>query len=366
VSKQFVVLQSFPIPRPTTNPYLVLLGRSLRSLPDVEMLNFKWRTALVGSYDVMHVHWPEILVSGNDPLKKAVRQALFVILLARLQVTGTPLVRTMHNTALPTGISRREIFLLKTAQRQTTLRITLNTTTDLGTGQAFELIRHGDYRDWFADYDKTEAIPGRVVFFGLIRRYKGVDSLVRAFASTTAPEISLRIAGRPSSSELAGELRELAGDDPRVSMKLDFLTDAELVAEVGAASLVVLPYPEMHNSGGVLTALSLGRPVLVKDNEVNRLLAEEVGPGWVYTYPEQLTGQILIDTLQAVAQQTDRTGPDLSLRDWHQSGLAHLAAYRRAVAIRSYRRTAVAAAARRLAATVKLRSSRLLGKLGRG
>ncbi len=62
---------------------------------------------------------------------------------------------------------------------------------------------------------------------------------------------------------------------------------------------MVLPYREMHNSGAALTALSLNRPVLVPDNEVNRELAEEVGPGWVFRYDGELTGRHLLDALAA-------------------------------------------------------------------
>jgi beta-1,4-mannosyltransferase len=61
------VLQGFPVPRPTTNPYLVMLAQSLREQPGVTVLPFSWRTALVGRFDVYHSHWPEILVGGRTP-----------------------------------------------------------------------------------------------------------------------------------------------------------------------------------------------------------------------------------------------------------------------------------------------------------
>ena len=106
----FVVLQSFPPPRSTTNPYVVMLADSLRALPTVEVRYFSWKTALLSRYDVFHAHWPEILASGRSPLRKLVRQALFVLLLLKLRITRTPAVRTLHNLHLPDGISRcREV-----------------------------------------------------------------------------------------------------------------------------------------------------------------------------------------------------------------------------------------------------------------
>jgi beta-1,4-mannosyltransferase len=333
--RRLVVLQSFPRPRPTTNPYLVMLADSLRAVDGVEVWNFSWSRALRGGYDVFHVHWPEILVSGQSPAKKAVRQVLFVLFLLRLRVTRTPLVRTAHNLELPSGISRREVLLLTWADRWTTLRIRVNDSTELPGDVPVETVVHGHYRDWYAPHRRSEPVPGRLTFFGLVRRYKGVDRLLTAFGDTagSADALQLRIAGRPSSTDLAGELTRLAADDDRVSLSLSFLDDAELVREVTAAELVVLPYREMHNSGGALTALSLGRPVLVPDNVVNRRLSEEAGPGWVHRYRGDLDAADLLGALAALRSAPPHGAPDLGRRDWDRAGPAHRDAYRRAIAL---------------------------------
>jgi beta-1,4-mannosyltransferase len=331
---ELVVLQSFPRPRPTTNPYLVMLGRSLAELPDVRVLTFSWRRALRGGYSVFHVHWPEILVSGTGPLKKAVRQLLFAAVVLRLRATRTPLVRTVHNLELPSGISRREVLLLRWAERWTTLRIRLNDETPVPDGALFETVVHGHYRDWFAPYPRAATEPGRLAFVGQLRRYKGVDRLIAVFTATrgrTREQLQLRVAGNPSTPQLGDELRSAAATDPRVSVSLGFLDDADLVAEVTAAELVVLPYREMHNSGGALAALSLGRPVLVPDNAVNERLAEEVGPAWVHRYPGELTADHLLGAVAALRAAPPAGAPDLHRRDWDRVGEAHAAAYRRAL-----------------------------------
>ena len=330
--RTFVVQQSFPRPRPTTNPYLVQLGRSIKAQPGVEVRTFSWRTALTTRSDVFHVHWPEILVSGRSPVKKLGRQALTLLLVAKLAVTRTPIVRTLHNLERPSGISRRERILLSLIDRRTTLWIRLNDETPELPGRHYALIPHGHYRDWFDGYDMPSAEPGRVGFVGLIRRYKGVEELVEAFRRVPGSS-TLHVSGRPSTTELAGRLEDLAGRDARVSLDLRFLDDADLVSNVRRASLVVLPYREMHNSGGVLTALSLDRPVLVPSNAVTERLAEEAGPGWVHRYEGDLDASDIERALGAV-QSADRTEhPDLSARDWADAGLRHVDAYRLAVAI---------------------------------
>jgi glycosyltransferase involved in cell wall biosynthesis len=299
------------------------------------VLNFSWRTALLARYDVFHVHWPEILVSGQSPLKKLVRQALTVALLARLRLTGTPIVRTVHNLERPRGISRRESFLLDRVDRQTALRIRLNDASDVVPGQSVLTIPHGHYRDWFARYPHAATVDGQLGYVGQIRHYKGVEGLLEAFNGIRDldDDLSLRIGGKPSHLELAQTMRTLAGDDERIVLELNFLSDAELVDIVTSSELVVLPYRFMHNSGAALAALSLDRPILVPDNLVNRNLAAEVGDGWIYRFEGDLTGEQIAKTLAELRSLPDHDTPDLSARGWDRTGIDYLSAYRSAIAL---------------------------------
>ncbi|MGG7507707.1 glycosyltransferase [Plantibacter sp. YIM 135249] len=331
----FTILQSVPKPRPTTNPYNIMLLDAIRAVPGVTLLDFSWRTALIGRYDAFHAHWPEILVDGHTPLKKFARQLCFVLFLLRLTITRTPIIRTLHNIGLPSGISRRERWLLTWFERRTTLVITLNESTPVPQGAESVLIPHGHYRDWYARFPREAVIDGRFGYFGMVRRYKGVEQLVEAFTALprTGESYSLRVGGRPSSTELAETIRGLGDGDGRIGFTFDFLEPSELVALATASELVVLPYRFMHNSGGILTALSLGRPVLAPDNDVNRALAAEVGDGWVHGFTGDLDASDLIRALDAVRSDPARPLPDLSGRDWDVMGAAHVAAFRRARAI---------------------------------
>lgn len=333
--RDLVVLQSFPAPRPTTNPYLAQLRASLDATPGVRVETFSWRAALTGHHDVFHVHWPEILPEGSTPARAALRRVLAWLLVARLRVRGTPVVATVHNLrAHESSPDRRSLFLQALSAR-TVLRVRINAATRLGDDQPSVLVPHGHYRDWFARYPEPATVPGRVASVGLLRPYKGTDVLLRAFAGTRAemPDASLVIAGRPSTPRLADELRDLADADDRVHLDLRFLPDDDFVREVGRAELVALPHRDMHNSGGALAALSLSRPVLVPDNEANRLLAAEVGPGWVHTYSGELDAGHLVGALRDLQARPPARPPDLSGREWDAAGSAHLAAYRRAVGL---------------------------------
>jgi glycosyltransferase involved in cell wall biosynthesis len=334
VSGPLVVLQSVPGPLPTTNPYNVMLFRSLAATPGATVLPFTWQRFLTGGFDVFHVHWLEAHLSGPSPVKNLARQLLMGAGLVLLRLRRRALVQTRHNLELPTGISRREVCLLRLAERWTTSRILINESTPDDGQLPATTILHGHYRDWFAELPRAETVPGRLAFFGRVRRYKNVAGLVSAFADTVggAGPSSLQIAGNPSSAEFAAQLEEAARQDPRLSVDLGFIADPDLVTVITAAELVVLPYHEMHNSGSVLTALSLDRPVLVPDNDANRALAAEVGPGWVLRYSGTLTGAHLRQALETLRSTPPPARPDLDRRNWTEAGEAHLAAYRDAAA----------------------------------
>lgn len=323
-----VVLESFGPPRPTTNPYVVMLLRALEETEGVTPLTFSWRRALTARYDVFHVHWPEILVMQGEGWRRALRRVLFLLLVLRLRVRRTPVVRTLHNLRPHEDLGRVAETLLRLLDRRVTLVVSLNRLPVPG-GRPVHPVLHGDYRDWYAAHPRPEPEPGRLAFFGLVRPYKGVEDLVAAFAGTS-PDLRLAVAGEARDADLADRLREAAARDPRISLSLDHLSDAELVDHVGRAALVVLPYRAGLNSGGALAALSLGRPVLVPATDGNRLLADEVGTDWVRLFEGELTAEVL--EAEAERARALRGEPDLGARRWSDAGVAHLAAFREAVA----------------------------------
>lgn len=326
------VMQSFGAPRTTTNPYITMLDASLAATPGIEHVRFSWRQALWGRYDVFHWHWPEVKLHGGSALSSVAKYALTALLAMRHAVSRrTAVVRTVHNLELPDDNAAR-VWLLRRIERQADHRIVLNETTDLPAGTSKSVILHGHYRDWYAPQPRAARVRGRLGTFGGVRRYKGVAGFVDAYAAAVAhdPTLSMTVGGKASTPELAADLQARVEGVPGVELRLEFLTDAELVELVTASELVVLAYRFMHNSGSVLAALSLDRPVLVPRNAPNEALADEVGPEWVQMYDGEVDADDLRRALQAV-RAVDGGRPDLSRREWADAGAAHAAVYRTAV-----------------------------------
>jgi beta-1,4-mannosyltransferase len=323
------VLQSVRRPSPRTNPYVVQLVEALRGHADVAW--FSWRAGLLGRYDVLHVHWPEVMLRREGRAARAAAQARFAVLLGRLAVQRqVAVVRTAHNLGAHERGRGVEPLLLRLLDRRTDAWIALNAFTPGLPADRVRLIPHGDYRAWYADHAVPPAVPGRLCYVGLIRPYKRVDALLAAFAATAGDDLSLRVVGHPATAELRRDVERACAADPRTGALLAYVDDATMARELGQAELVVLPYQEFNNSGVLLLALSLGRPVLVPDTPVTRELAEEVGAGWVITYPGDLGPEALRSGLARARAHRPGERPDLSARGWPAIADQHAEVYRRA------------------------------------
>jgi len=107
-----------------------------------------------------------------------------------------------------------------------------------------------------------------LLFFGLIRRSKGLDLLIRALPMIAAevPDVRLVVAGDPiEPAEPFQELARELGVAERIEWRLRFLAEDEIADVMEEAAVVVLPYRHIESSGVLATALGYGRPVVVTD-----------------------------------------------------------------------------------------------------
>jgi glycosyltransferase involved in cell wall biosynthesis len=102
-----------------------------------------------------------------------------------------------------------------------------------------------------------------VLFFGLLRPYKGIETLLEAWRGIGS-DAELWVVGRPRMP--LEPLRSLAG--PSVRFVPRFVSDAELPAFFRRADVVALPYSRTERfdfSGVLATALAFGKPTVISD-----------------------------------------------------------------------------------------------------
>jgi glycosyltransferase involved in cell wall biosynthesis len=129
------------------------------------------------------------------------------------------------------------------------------------------VIPHGAF-DYLTHLPKEEPLPPElegaegpvVLFFGLLRPYKGLDLLLEAFAQVEGAE--LWIVGNPRMD--VEPLHRLAADAPgRVRFVSRFVDDAAIPAIFQRADVVVLPYRDAEHSGVLYTGLAFGKPMVL-------------------------------------------------------------------------------------------------------
>lgn len=112
-----------------------------------------------------------------------------------------------------------------------------------------------------------------VLFFGRIRPYKGIESLLdacRLIPSAEQKRIRLVIAGEPKkgSEEYLHEIQEIVKKDfnpEQILLRFQLIPDDEIEVYFKAADVLVLPYKEIFQSGILFLAYSFGLPVIATD-----------------------------------------------------------------------------------------------------
>lgn len=174
------------------------------------------------------------------------------------------------------------------------------------------VIPHPLYSHFGEKLDRDSALRGlgldpsrkTLLFFGLIRDYKGLDILLDAFKGL-GDDYQLIIAGESYGSFEKYQKLIDGMDSSRISLNLGYIKDSEVKKYFSGADLCVLPYRSATQSGVSAISFHFDVPMLVTD----------VG-GLKETIAEKGTG-ILADSIspEAVREGIEHYFADESLRD---------------------------------------------------
>lgn len=231
-------------------------ARGRRSFKLAEHIPDMLRLRREAEADVLHFQWLTV-------------PALDVLLLPALR----PRVMTAHYV-LPPRPSRRQ---LASARRAFGAMDAVVAHSEHGARRLREqvgldpdrvrVIHHGAF-DYLTRLPEERPLPPEledsqgpvILFFGLLRPYKGIDTLLEAFRRIEGAE--LWIAGNPRMD--VEPLRRLAAEARgQVRFLTRFVEDAEIPAIMRRADVVVLPYRDAEHSGVLYAALAFGKPLVL-------------------------------------------------------------------------------------------------------
>lgn len=108
-----------------------------------------------------------------------------------------------------------------------------------------------------------------LLFFGFIRKYKGLDIILRAMPELIKkyPKIVLVVAGESYSGEddFRALIKELAISDANLKLFTDYIPNDDVPLYFSAANVAVLPYRSATQSGIVQIAYNFDLPVIATD-----------------------------------------------------------------------------------------------------
>lgn len=108
-----------------------------------------------------------------------------------------------------------------------------------------------------------------LLFFGFIRKYKGLDIILRAMPELIKkyPKLVLIVAGESYSGEddFRALIKELAIPDANLKLFTDYIPNEDVTLYFSAANVAVLPYRSATQSGIVQIAYNFDLPVIATD-----------------------------------------------------------------------------------------------------
>ncbi len=138
-----------------------------------------------------------------------------------------------------------------------------------------QVVPHGNYPRSSEMAPRTQArnqlgLPKEapvVLFFGQIKKSKGLDLLIDAVANTK--DIHLVIAGKPWKTEFDGYRNRIIDKElaQRCHTYIGYVRNEEVPTLFAAVDAIVLPYRRVYQSGVALMAMSYGLPVIASDLE---------------------------------------------------------------------------------------------------
>lgn len=155
-----------------------------------------------------------------------------------------------------------------------------------------------------------------LLFFGYVRRYKGLDLLLRAMPEVLAafPDARLLVAGQfyePESGyrELIGRLG-IAGS---VDLRPGYASDRDTARYFAAADAAVLPYRQASQSGVVQLAYGYGLPVIVTPAGGLAAEVEQGRTGWI---AGAITPEAIAAAVTGFLRDEDRPAMEQGVREY--------------------------------------------------
>jgi glycosyltransferase involved in cell wall biosynthesis len=236
--------------------------------------------------DSVHLVWthPLFITTGflNRRISRLVTYARGVILIGNvltLRLIGINLLWTVHNKYNHEREHRDiDLFISRILSAVCTditvecdsAKRTIEDLFNIDNRSKVHVIPEGNYINAYQDEINRSTARKRLdvdqssfvfVYFGQIRKYKGVEKLIQTFLNSDV-RAKLLIVGNPSNDIIEHYISSKSKTDERIITDLRYIPDDEVQYYLRAADVTVFPYNDILTSGSALLAMSFERPVI--------------------------------------------------------------------------------------------------------
>jgi glycosyltransferase involved in cell wall biosynthesis len=247
---------------------------------------------------ILHLHWAFGFALTGSERSRLLRRAgylWYLLVLACARLAGVRIVWTLHNV-LPhepvfpdDRLARRRLLQAASLVIAHSEQALAELVDAVGPPRRSIVLAHPAF-DAPAAAGRRNAFPRRLLVFGRISAYKGIEETIEAFddvAATTTVELT--VAGVCADPRLRTRLDELQRRHPhRVHLQLGHIPEEGLPRLFAEHDLQWLPYRRATTSGAAVLGAQLGIPLAVPD-----LPAFEGVPGLRIGHARGALGQAL-------------------------------------------------------------------------
>lgn len=272
------------------NPYQTLLSKALKTKKVIVHFPSGYRRVLPifraikgysGSIKVLHLHWLDPYLKGDNGFIKFIYCLKFLIDVLLIRWTGVKVIWTIHNAISHNSkFPRLELWTSRALVKIVDRVIVHNHVARDEIVRLYQLnpakiavIPHGHYREIYPKaIAKSEArrqlsLPESdkiYLNFGMLKPYKGIERLLQLWQENQSifKGNSLLIAGKALDDSYGQMLTKQASETENVILHNKFVADEQIHLYFSAANVVVLPFERMLTSGSLILAMSYGKPIV--------------------------------------------------------------------------------------------------------
>lgn len=245
--------------------------------------------------NILHIHWQSPYIVGRNLFFTILKSLIFLFELIFIKFLGVKVVWTVHNIVNHEKlfwryekVFNRFLYFLsdKVVVHLFSQKRELMDFYCVKGDNKIEVVFQGNYAHLSIDFDykKVRSEIGldfsRLVFlfFGQIRRYKGIEFIIESFKRAKRDDLLLYIVGKPYSNDYLKEIQSYCFNESKIKIISSHLDDYSFYTYLAASDCVLLTYKTIFNSAALITAMSFKKAVILSENTHFR---EVIG----YDYP---------------------------------------------------------------------------------